>query len=529
MAGIDYTLGMKTSGFNAGVSGALGKLADLGTKVAAVTATAGLAAGAGIGALIAKSIGKAAEMETLQTAFAPLIGGFEEARVRMEELSKFAAKTDFDIPGVAQASKNLEKATKGTLSTGEGLRMVGDAASFAQVPIEEMATHVARLYAGLEGGGEIGEAMQRLTELNVISYAAKSRIMELNQTVGGGAAAWALARKEISQFSGSMEMQSVTWAGKMRNLSDSISQVMAKFGMPIMDALKPYLDGVIVKVESLADFGVRMGEKIGKSLELAFAAFQSGNAFEAAGAALKLGFLEATNVLAKNLRAAIAAATEAFKVSGVLAAVELTFTAIGLKLSAVLDRSTANFAEMIGRVGMAVSLREGADNQDKGAGYLFNAARNQMGNIDLGESFSAFTKKFNEQIATLPDAIDTSEAAEEYEKVMEPIRKLAADMAAQREKLKQEMDAKMKNRPQANGADTTTPAAAPAEGAARTGSTSRPTADRLAQIGGYVGGAASGLAQRAAEKTASYMEKAVVRLTSIDRRLTQSQPAGVFL
>jgi hypothetical protein len=67
-------------------------------------------------------------METLETAFIPLLGSADAAQKRIADLSKFAAETPFELPEVAKASRTLETLTQGALATSEGLRLVGDVA-----------------------------------------------------------------------------------------------------------------------------------------------------------------------------------------------------------------------------------------------------------------------------------------------------------------------------------------------------------------------------------------------------------------
>ena len=83
-------------------------------------------------------------METMETNFITLLGSAEAAKARMQELADFAQSTPFDVPGVAQASRTLETLTRGALSTGAGLTLVGDVASGTGVPFEDLAVTVAR-------------------------------------------------------------------------------------------------------------------------------------------------------------------------------------------------------------------------------------------------------------------------------------------------------------------------------------------------------------------------------------------------
>ena len=529
MPGIDYTLGMKTGAFSSGLKSAMGGLADLGKKAAMLTATAGLAAGVGVGAAIAKGISSASRIETLETAFAPLLGGMAKARERMEELSKFAAATPFELPGIAQASKALEKPTSGLLSTGEGLRMVGDAAAYAQRPIEDVAGYVGQLYAALEGGGELGEGLQQLTELGIISYNAKNQISELNKTAGGGKAAWEIARREMESFTGSMEMLSITWNGKLSTLGDAIDQVFAKFGKPVMDSLKPYLDRLTTTIEGMEPMAQRVGTAIGDALDTAFSAWEEGKIFAFLGAGMKLAFIDAVNTLARLLQATVAGAMAGFEISGLLLAIDATFTGVAMKLKSAMSESLADFAETIGRFGVAKDLRKKAADESTAGGQAFGISKQALGTFNADTAAFAFQKKFKERMASdEAPLIDRGNAAADYE----AIKAATADRTAARKEAADaklaELEARINARKNgiAPGAGATP--SAPAEKAAQSANT-RPSADRLAQIGGFVGGAARGLSQRAAEKTASYMEKAVVRLTSIDKRLSNPSPAGVFL
>jgi hypothetical protein len=265
-----------------------------------------LAGGVGSAALLVKSIGKAAEMEGFETAFVPLLGGIKEAKERMADLAEFAKVTPFELPEVVQASRMLEVLTKGALATSDGLRLVGDAAAIAQQPFPDVAMWVGRLYDGLQSGRPVGEATMRLQEMGLISGEVRNRIEELQKSGAAGPAVWDAARRALSRFSGGMEMQSKTWIGKMSNLSDAIGQVMVKLGTPIIDALKPYLDGVIAKVESLKASAAAMGEQIKTALDTLRAAWDTGNMAELIGSGIVLGVINGINAFSSGIRKSMA-------------------------------------------------------------------------------------------------------------------------------------------------------------------------------------------------------------------------------
>ena len=513
MPGIDYTLGMKTSGFNSGVSGALGQLASLGTKVAAITATAGLAAGAGFGVLIAKSIGKAADMETLKTAFIPLLGGIKQAQDRMAELARFAAATPFELPEIAAASKTLQTMTNGALATGDGLRMVGDAASIANRSFADVAKWVGQVFSGSQKGGMFGEGLEQLSELGVISPQVKGKIQELKQAGAGFPEIWGIASQEIQKFSGAMKLQAGTWNGLMSTFKDTVSAVMVTFGQPIMDALKPYLEGATAKLESFAGVATAVGAKIGAALGILQAAFEGGKLMELAGNGLKIGFMDAVNTLAKGVQAAMAGAGAALQASGIMDKFTHLAEAIGQTItSAILSA----LSEVPGMKSLAPGMVDSARQAKMEAGWQMS----QVGKspVNLAEGAAAAAKTFKETFASLPDLLDTTAARKDWAATLAPLTASSAAATAAR-------DAALK----ATVAAVVTPQpGGPAAGAAATlsGKGSNTSADRLAQIGGYVGSAARGLSTSAAEKTEQWTRKSaegISKLVAYSMRPTGKQ------
>lgn len=518
MPGIDYTLGMKTSGFNSGVSGALGQLASLGTKVAAITATAGLAAGAGFGVLIAKSIGKAADMETLKTAFIPLLGGIKQAQDRMAELARFAAATPFELPEIVAASKTLETLTRGAMSTGKGLTLVGDVASGTGARFEEVAVTIGRLYDGLDSGRPVGEALARLQELGAVSGDVRGKIEQLQKEGKKGKEVWSVAEQALGRFSGSMKLQSGTWNGLMSTFQDTVSAVMVTFGQPIMDALKPYLEGATAKLESFAGVATAVGAKIGAALGILQAAFEGGKLMELAGNGLKIGFMDAVNTLAKGVQAAMAGAGAALQASGIDITLKALFMGIGNLLAEVLGNAGADLAASLGRSGAASDLRAGAAASGARAENYFTTAKAGLSAIDPAASAAAAAKTFKETFASLPDLLDTTAARKDWAATLAPLTASSAAATAAR-------DAALK----ATVAAVVTPQpGGPAAGAAATlsGKGSNTSADRLAQIGGYVGSAARGLSTSAAEKTEQWTRKSaegISKLVAYSMRPTGKQ------
>ena len=304
--GIDYGLDLDTSGFTGGISAARASLGgfqafSVGAMAAVGAAVAGAAlAVKGVSTAFREAraaVGEAANRETMETAFVPLLGSAKAARERMAELADFAAHTPFQLPGIAAASRTLESLTDGALSTGDGLRLVGDAASAQNTPIEEMAVTIGRLYSGLDSGRPVGEAMQRLQELGAISPDVRAKLEKLQAEGKKGSEVWQVAAEELARFSGGMELQSQTWNGKISTLSDNWAQVRAEFGKPIMDALKPLLDEGIGSLENMAAKAKEIGETIAYAMRFMIEAFKQGEAWNLAKLGLTLAFQESVNFL----------------------------------------------------------------------------------------------------------------------------------------------------------------------------------------------------------------------------------------
>jgi hypothetical protein len=281
------------------VSGAVGGMKSAFAGLAAITAGAGALGLAFLG--VKKAIGEAADMETMETSFSILLGSIGAAKDRLKELSKFAAATPFALPEIATASRTLETLTRGALSTGAGLTLVGDVASGVNQPFAEVATTVGRLYDGLMNGRPVGEAMARLGELGVISGETRGKLEELQQSGAKGAAVWSIAEAALGRFSGMMAKQSGTWNGLMSTLQDNITAVFREFGTPLIDALKPMLTGAITLADQLSAKAREWGTAVAEGITTVKSLFDQGTLWEAAGLKLKIGFADAADFLTKKL------------------------------------------------------------------------------------------------------------------------------------------------------------------------------------------------------------------------------------
>lgn len=481
--GISYQLNLDNAGFQRGLGEARSAVSGFSSlvrpqmmMVAASVAGAALAV-KGISTAFREAraaVGEAANRETMETAFVPLLGSAKAARERMAELADFAAHTPFQLPGIAAASRTLESLTDGALSTGDGLRLVGDAASAQNTPIEEMAVTIGRLYSGLDSGRPVGEAMQRLQELGAISPDVRAKLEKLQAEGKKGSEVWQVAAEELARFSGGMELQSQTWNGKISTLSDNWAQVRAEFGKPIMDALKPLLDEGIGSLESMAAKAREIGETIAYAMRFMIEAFRQGEAWNLAKLGLTLAFQESVNFLWRVLMGVFEAIprflVNGFK-TGIMVLDILTdaefWKNVGLAFLNVMQAAIAGIAALLSKlVAKIMDLIPGLEEQARWMHGLSDDARRRAsvgvdnvgnagqrlidayGDLILGrisDDFSALQDAFSSGFSEAADVLDTSGVRAEISAASE---KITASLAAQdKERAAKEKEDASKSKP----------------------------------------------------------------------------------
>lgn len=550
MAGINYTLGMDAAPFNAGIRQASSGIRTVGSMIGKVAAPLAAIAGVtSLGVAMGKAIGKAAEMETLKTAFQPLLGSAQAAQDRIDELSKFAASTPFELPAIATASRTLETLTRGALSTGDGLRVVGDVAAATNQPFDQMASTIGRLYDGLDSGRPVGEAARRLQELGVISGDTRAQLEKAQAEGKKGPEVWAIAEAAMGRFSGSMELQSQTWAGKMSTLRDNIGLTFAAFGTPIVDAIKPFLDAAIGTTETLTQKAAEFGQRVGEVIGFIAAAFQSGQMTSIIQDSFVIAFKESINFLWKTLRATISAAgqsiAEYFRHAVVIFEVLTTAdfwkgmgnAIVGVFLGAIsfLQKGLGEaleiarpLAELFGKGDTITraqdTLSESASILDEEASKRFESAADPLGAameknaqslILAGENVA---RRFQDQFAATADVLDASANRAGLDESFAKIRRMMEENAP-----------KPEDAPAAAIAAAAEESTAEEAAAEKAASASRSAAtDRLRQIGGFVGGGINASRDRVAERTEQWTRKtaeAVEKLVTATRTPTPATSA----
>jgi hypothetical protein len=243
------TIKVKQEGVKEGITGlknvgqageeSVGKVSKLSSGLKAFAGVATAVAGLGIGAAIV-SMGKAAiqgasNFEQSRVAFEVMLGSAAKAKVLMEDISKFAASTPFELPEVVAAAKKLLAygfAQEKILGT---LRMIGDVASAVGVNVGELTD----IYGKARTQGVLfTEDFDQFTGRGIPMAKALSGVLKVSEDKVRGLASegkitfdvlekgFQVLTKEGGQFGGMMDKQSKTLAGVWSNIQDGIGRVL---------------------------------------------------------------------------------------------------------------------------------------------------------------------------------------------------------------------------------------------------------------------------------------------------------------
>lgn len=265
-----------------GVKSSIGGLSTAIGGAGAATAVAGLAAGfVAVGKaveFIKSSSEKAANIESLTMQFETLLGSADAAQKRMAEIAKFAETTPFEIAELSATSKLLQTMGGNLLATGEGLRMVGDAAAISGQPLEEIGLHIGRVFNAITSGTSAGESVGRLQELGLITGTVKREFEDLADAQKKGKApimaqAEALAKLKgiLSATEGAMLRLADTTQGKLSNMQDNVSKLQVAFGKGFNEGLKDALDAANTFLPQLEKQFADSGEFLGMAISDAVA------------------------------------------------------------------------------------------------------------------------------------------------------------------------------------------------------------------------------------------------------------------
>lgn len=242
---------------------AIGSAMGTALKAGAVGGFAALTAAAG---LVGMALKKAFEFERYQTQFTVLFKSVDKAKAHIQQLSAFAAATPFEMPEIAQASRQLHVFTGGVMGGVASLKLVGDAAAASGASIGEVSMWVGRSYSMIKNGKPFGEAALRLQELGLLSGEARTKMETLTEAGASSAEVWQVLQDELAKNEGGMKNLSTTGEGLMSTLKDDVNLAVADLGKTFLELAKDGIATAIAWIDRLRDSGA-ITEWAGKAVK----------------------------------------------------------------------------------------------------------------------------------------------------------------------------------------------------------------------------------------------------------------------
>ena len=256
----------------------MGRLAGSGLKFAGgiAAATAALAGFAAV-KFIKDSSAAAADFEKMATGFKSILGSADKASKRIKELQKFSVETPFEPAELMAASKQLQALGGDTMGIGDGLRAVGDAAAGAGQPLEAVAMHAGRLFMGLRQGQAIGEYVNELQKMGVISEDNIGPIRKIQEEIAAGkrgamdnAQALAAVTAALGSTKGAMADLAATTAGKVSTMKGNLDMLKISFGEGINKGLSQGVDLMNERMPEWFEGAKKLGDSLGRGIGEAF-------------------------------------------------------------------------------------------------------------------------------------------------------------------------------------------------------------------------------------------------------------------
>lgn len=348
----------------------LGSVAKTGLKVFTGAITA---AGTAIGGLAGVATKYNSQMEDYFANFTVLLGSATKAAKHVEDLKKFAAKTPFEMTGLADASKQLLSFGINVDDIMPDLQMLGDISLGNQERFKGLALVFAQVAsAGKLTGQDLMQFInQGFNPLQAIAEKTGKSMAELKEEMSDGkityemvAEAMKTATSEGGKFYKGMEVQSQTLSGMWSTLKDDTMSLIGDAFKPFSETLKtnvmPALQEMIKQMsdgfsdpniqtsisniaERLGELAVKLGEIISEYLPQIIEGFawildNSGNiAAGIAGIGAALVTMNVANMIMKLVSAfkGVKTATEAWLVVQKLLNIELFANPIGLIVAAI--------------------------------------------------------------------------------------------------------------------------------------------------------------------------------------------------
>lgn len=235
--------------------------------------------GQGMSSLLQSIVNTRGQFQQLEIAFETMLGSNTKAKALMDQMVETAAKTPFDLMGVAGGAKQLLAYGESADKVNDTLVRLGNIASGLSIPLQDIVylygtTMVqGRLYAQ-DVRQFTGRGIPLVKELAAM-YGVTAE--EINNMVSEGKIGFPEVEKVIlkltnsgGQFYNLMEKQSASLTGQMANLGDAWDSALNKLGTDNQDLFSGAISGATYLVENLDEI-----LRIVKAITIAYGSYKA--------------------------------------------------------------------------------------------------------------------------------------------------------------------------------------------------------------------------------------------------------------
>lgn len=242
---------------------------DTGSTIDGVMNKLAAATGITVGAATIKELATQVmnlrgEFQKLEIAFGTMLGSAEKANALMQQLTKTAATTPFDLKSVAGGAKQLLAYGIAAEEVNKTLINLGDIAAGLSIPLNDMVMlYGTTMVQGRMFTQDLRQFMGRgipiAQALADTMGVAKEQVQELVSTGKVGAQEFQTALMSLvaegGQFGGLMEKQSKSISGQISNIEDGIDMMFNKIGQKSEGFINASLSVVSKLIENYETVG----------------------------------------------------------------------------------------------------------------------------------------------------------------------------------------------------------------------------------------------------------------------------------
>lgn len=376
--------------------------------------------GQGMGSLLQSIVSVRGQFQQLEIAFETMLGSGTKAKALIDQMAETAAKTPFDLAGVAGGAKQLLAYGESADKVNDTLVRLGNIASGLSIPLNDIVylygtTMVqGRLYAQ-DVRQFTGRGIPLVKELAAM-YGKTAE--EINGMVSEGKIGFPEVEKVIKkltdqggQFYNLMEKQSASLTGQISNLGDAWDMALNKIGERNQDVFAAGISSATYMVEHLDDV-----LRIVKAIAIAYGSYRAAiilntlatkgytgvSLLDNTARQAKMALMKADEVLTGKAAAttkAMTAAQEAHTAAlqKQLTAEELVTLQKKLRISTIQGLLTAQQQEHLSNLNLTTSS---AGYEAAAMSVLSVEQRAALGKVDLSSKSAIYRAALEQEVAT---------------------------------------------------------------------------------------------------------------------------------